>query len=81
MLRRGDNFASIIMQSIDKACEKGIVIALHRVRVLTNNIFVRKELGKAIKNNLLQESHSILPFYLVKGLSEKVKWIAYYFHF
>ena len=73
MFRGGGDFAKEIMQSIDKACEKGTVIALLRERVLTENSFVRNELGKALDNDLSRESHSILPFYLDKGLVEKVK--------
>lgn len=73
MYRLGDDFARENMLSIDKACEKGTVIALLRERVLAENSFVRKELGKAIGNDLSRDSHSILPFYLDNGLEEKVK--------
>lgn len=73
MFGGGEDFAKEIKLSIDKACEKGTVIALLRERVLTENSFVRNELGSALDNDLSRESHSILPFYLDNGLAEKVK--------
>ena len=73
MFRREEDFEKNIMLAIGKACEKGTVIALLRERVLTENSFVRKELGIAIEKDLLRESHSILPFYIDYGLAEKVK--------
>lgn len=72
-LSSGCDFAKEIMTSIDEACKKGTVIALLKNRVLSDGSFVRTELAKALDDDDSQSTHSILPFYLDKGLRESVE--------
>lgn len=59
-------------ESIAQACKKGTVIALIRKSVLTGSI-LRAELSNALDYDHSQLSCSIMPFYLDKGLEEKLR--------
>lgn len=72
-LRRGSDFENEMQLSIDEACNKGHVIALLRNRVLSEESFVRKELGRALLNDRFTGSRSIIPFYLDEGLKERIE--------
>ena len=71
-LRSGRDFVAENMLSIDMACKKGTVVALLKDRVLYEGSFVRIELAKALGYDESQSVHSIVPFYLDKGLQERI---------